>query len=393
MKQRLQTLNMAELEGRNFSEAAKRRPPVPCPRLPPSLHSNKQTKTTDTYSYAEVEFRPMIITEDGALAGPVDDEAPQDGNNDSNPASDDFHWDDDIGVYNEAEPYVEGGFNPARGIDPSVYRHYNKSYEIANPPRETVIGADSWDDIVSTEGPLQRTVDDVAPDEDSDEDYRETDDIYDTPIDTSTQGGTDAAQLYSVVDFSQIKKNRNRNMNANPLPVGDATKDVMDVRQQQERKVTPELPARRTEEYDDYYEIDPTAPSMAQENTDLSQLYSVVDLNKIKKNKQRNTNENRIPDNKLTPTNPEDMYSVVDLSQIKQNKHRSDVENEKRSFKGKKNAGKSDSGKAEKKDARKESVDVGKSKFFVDIPDKRDESPPPMPKPYAGKYLNYITFM
>ena len=303
------------------------------------------------------------------------------------PTNDEFHWDDDIGIYNESEPYVEGEFNPVRGIDPSVYRHYNKSYEIANPARETVIGADSWDDIVSTEEPLRRNVVDVVPDEDSDGDYHETDDIYDTPIDTSTQGRTDAAQLYSVVDFSQIKKNRNRIVNENQLPVGDTTKDVMDARQQHQRTVNPELPARRTEEFDDYYEIDPTAPRMAEENADLSQLYSVVDLSKIKKNKQQNANENRTPDSKLTPTDPADMYSVVDLSQIKQNKSRGDVNNEKRSFKGgKKGAGKSDSGKAGKKDARKGSLDVGKSKFFVNIPDTRDEKPPPMPKPYGGKY-------
>ena len=169
-----------------------RRPPVPCPKLPTSLVV-KQTKTGN-YSYAEIEFRPMLVTEEGAISAPIRD-TPYDSS-----AQDDFiasptnnlQWDEDLGLYDSEYSYNQGYTENIRDLE--------IPQDVTSSLRDTAI----VDENNEPEGNFQ------SFDEDYSSEY-----IYDTPIDTSSQREIDVSQLYAQVDFSaKTKKSSNNDSSA-----------------------------------------------------------------------------------------------------------------------------------------------------------------------------------
>lgn len=183
VKYRLQKLGMSDRPTHSEPSVISRRPPVPCPRLPKSFEV-KQTKTGN-YSYAEVEFRPMLVTEEGAISAPIRDTPCDNSTQDDLIASstDNLQWDEDLGLYDSEKPYNQGY---AENI-----RDFEIPQEVTSSLRETAI----VDENNEPEGNFQSFGEDYSSE------Y-----IYDTPIDTSSQREIDVSQLYAQVDFSAKKK-------------------------------------------------------------------------------------------------------------------------------------------------------------------------------------------
>ena len=182
VRYKLQEFEMSDHSPHTDPNIIRRRPPVPCPKLP-TTSNPKQTKTGN-YSYADIEFRPMIVTEEGAFSAPIQD-APYDmkAQDDitENPAGN-MQWDDDLGHYDSSEKSYSQVYVNDR-TDCEV------SHELTSHLRETVIADEDYE------------IEKQSFDEDNSSDY-----IYDTPIDTSSQKEIDLSQLYAKVDFSAKKK-------------------------------------------------------------------------------------------------------------------------------------------------------------------------------------------
>ena len=181
VRYKLEKLTMSYHSAHTDPNFIRRRPPVPCPKLPTTSHP-KQAKIGN-YSYADIEFRPMIVTEEGAFSAPIQDtpcdiKAQDDVT--ENPAGN-LQWDDDLGHFDSEKLYSQGYVNA--GSDCEV------SQELASQLRETVIADEDYE------------TEKQSFDEDCSSDY-----IYDTPIDTSSQKEIDLSQLYAKVDFSAKKK-------------------------------------------------------------------------------------------------------------------------------------------------------------------------------------------
>lgn len=177
---RYKLLKMSEHSTLTEASVVSIRPPLPCPRLPKSLNM-KQSKTGN-YSYAEVEFRPMIITEEGAISGPIQSLSHTEEDHDDSIHShhENLQWDDDLGLYED-----ESRRSP---IDFDNVAHDTYNFEIKDDHlRETVIGDDEFYDASD------------------DRDAHSSEYIYDAPIDVVTQQ-IDVSQLYAQVDFSAKKK-------------------------------------------------------------------------------------------------------------------------------------------------------------------------------------------
>lgn len=241
---------------------ASKRPPVPCPKLPASFRANKHDDTSN-YSYASVEFRPVIITDEGAVTAPVDQVSPADRtdgfNHDFNVNNEEYLWDDEMQACNsfDAAPYAEMQPNPTHGELQLQSSEAEARGLPMLPPREN-------DDRNVTQ-------------------IRESD-IYDIPVDMGKHQEVDVSQLYAVVDFNQKRTSQKKN-------------------------VTEEI-------------------NRNGQHIDVDVVEEQVD-GCTKSNQQSTAGENG--------------QSIV-----------------------------------------------GKSKFFVEIPDKRAGAPPPVPKPYSGKGCCYF---
>ena len=182
VKYKLQRLEMSDHMAHANPGIISRRPPVPCPVLPKTFQT-KQTKTGN-YSYAEIEFRPMIVTEEGAISAPIQDTAydkQQDGVT-ASPTSN-LQWDDDLGLGDNRSSYDQD--------DSSNMHDFEIPHEVTSQMRETVIASDDSEPEEYSK----------PPEEDYSSEY-----IYDTPLDTSSQREIDVTQLYAQVDFSAKKK-------------------------------------------------------------------------------------------------------------------------------------------------------------------------------------------
>ncbi len=146
-----------------------RRAPVPCPKLPASFRSSVKEKNAN-YSYASIEFRPAIVTDDGVTAGPKSDDENDNFNDEMN--NEDFQWEDELPLSPvDSEHYAEVEITPR-------FEHSQSDVPPIIPPRR----------FNSNEN-----IDDPSFE------------IYDTPID-NTPDDVDLSQLYAVVDFSKKKK-------------------------------------------------------------------------------------------------------------------------------------------------------------------------------------------
>ena len=192
---------MSGHDARAKSSVVSRRPQLPCPthlkNFPP-----KQTRTGN-YSYAEIEFRPMIVTEEGAFSAPIKSSFPDEVDQDEALQSpvENLQWDDDLGIYKEED-----------GFDESASNTCNYGGVGLGPERETVIG----DDAADLESQMS---------EGYSSDY-----IYDTPIDASTEPKIDASQLYAQVDFSAKKKKYPNNDSCVKVDSNDAPYAYTEVR-------------------------------------------------------------------------------------------------------------------------------------------------------------------
>eukprot|EP00794_Sanderia_malayensis_P007535 gene7535-8372_t len=108
---------------------------------------------------------------------------------------------------------------------------------------------------------------------------------------------------------------------------------------------------------------------------ELSKLYASVDFSKKKKKSQKGTVIN--PGSVIGPyyTN-QDIVSSDDQLLCRENAENQPNNNNVVAVVG--------DGVTEKQ-AKKDASKVGKSKFFVDIPDNREGTPPPMPKPFSAR--------
>ena len=216
VKSKLQELKMSEQFAR---KAVARRPPVPCPELPRVLGS-KQSKTGN-YSYADIEFRPLIITEHGAISAPIETQCEDEDSYDSvgvKSPTDNYEWDDDVGMYGNQE-YASVELNVKNSADTATFDSEiplpgdnADSFVNIGQMRETVIG-DIDDTYRGSSQPLSHDTDSESK-------------IYDTPIDSFSQKEVDVSQLYASVDFTKKKKNRNKDQEKNILADTVVSKDI-----------------------------------------------------------------------------------------------------------------------------------------------------------------------
>ena len=193
-KYKLQQFEMSEHSTQVEPTIISKRPPVPCPKLPKSFHT-KQTKTGN-YSYADVEFRPMIITDEGAVSAPIQGIQYNKTEDESVVSpTDNLQWDDDFEHYDYEKAHHKDDYN---------YHTYDSQIpkEMISQMRETVIADE---ESYSEQNP-----------EFLDEDYS-SEYIYDTPIDLSSQREVDVSQLYAQVDFTSKKKKISKKKSSEPV--------------------------------------------------------------------------------------------------------------------------------------------------------------------------------
>ena len=309
----------------------------------------------DNYSYATIEFRPMKVTEDGAMSTSVE----------SNSSS------------NNEAPDVRDADNANKvGVDRYESKHL---YDMPESDADDVnkVGVDRYEskhlydmpesdaDDVNKVGVDRYESKHLYDMPESDGDFCETPGTVITPGNVDNHDGH--TEPYAIVDCSNqadsYSEQHGENYQWEPPTQREGSEEICDevgstVQVGTPRNGSEEVydevaasghPIRQRDDSTEFY--DEVAPKGLSSGTNIADLYAKVDYSK-KKTKSRKE-LGKVSNSKREESVEPYYYSIIPDGD-------SDGETE------------------------LDSTKVGKSEFFVDIPEKRGDTPPPAPEPYAA---------